>query len=91
MIVAKRLVISGRVQGVGFRFFVVQAARRLEIAGYVRNLRDGTVEIVAEGKPIDVRALEMDVLAGPRYGRPDRIETDDIALSGQYIGFDVRF
>ena len=91
MIVAKRLVVSGRVQGVGFRYFVVQAARRLEITGYVRNLRDGTVEIVAEGKPIDVRALEMDVLAGPRYGRVDRIETADSALSGQYLGFDVRF
>ncbi len=91
MIVAKRLVVSGLVQGVGFRYFVVQAARRLEITGYVRNLRDGTVEIVVEGSPIDVRALEMDVLAGPRHGRVDRIETADMAVSEQHIGFDVRF
>ena len=61
MIVAKRLVVSGRVQGVGFRYFVVQAAEPLGITGYVRNLRDGTVEIVAEGTPMDVRALAMDI------------------------------
>ena len=91
MIVAKRLVVSGRVQGVGFRYFVVQAAEPLGITGYVRNLRDGTVEIVAEGTPMDVRALAKDILAGPRYGRVDDIIKSDAPVSGQYTGFEIRY
>jgi acylphosphatase len=91
MIVGKRLVVSGRVQGVGFRYFVLQAAEPLGITGFVRNLRDGTVEIVAEGSPIDVRALAMDVLAGPRHGRVDEIDKTDIPVTGQYAGFEIRY
>ncbi len=91
MIVAKRLVVRGRVQGVGFRFFVLKTAEQLGITGYVRNLRDGTVEIVAEGTPIDVRAMAMDILAGPRHGRVDDIDKADIPVTGQYTSFEIRY
>ena len=91
MIVAKRLVVSGRVQGVGFRYFVIKAAEPLGVTGYVRNLRDGTVEIVAEGNPMELRTLQMDVLAGPRYGHVDRIDSADLEPSGRYTGFNIRY
>ena len=91
MIVAKRLVVSGRVQGVGFRYFVLRAAEPLGITGYVRNLRDGTVEIIAEGSPIDVRALAMDLLAGPPHGRVDEVDKTDLPITGQYTGFEIRY
>ena len=91
MIRARRLVASGRVQGVGFRYFVVQAAKPRGLTGYVRNLRDGRVEIVAEGLIGDIRGLAMDVLAGPRHGRVDQVDSDDILVSGEYSGFEVRY
>jgi len=88
---AKRLVVSGRVQGVGFRYFVLRAAEPLGITGYVRNLRDGRVEIVAQGTAMDIRTLAMDVLAGPRHGRVDDIDKTDIPVSGDYDGFGIRY
>ena len=91
MIVAKRLVVSGRVQGVGFRYFVVKAAEPLGIRGYVRNLRDGRVEVIAEGTAMDIRALGMDILAGPPHGRVDEIDKSDLPVTGQYSGFEIRY
>lgn len=64
-IVRARLWVSGRVQGVGFRFFVQRAARSLGLAGFVRNLSDRRVEVVVEGPRADVDALVEAVRAGP--------------------------
>jgi acylphosphatase len=50
----RRVYYSGRVQGVGFRFTAQQIARRFDVAGYVRNLPDGKVEMVAEGDPVEI-------------------------------------
>jgi acylphosphatase len=60
------LEIRGRVQGVGFRWFVMDIARELGLAGWVRNRPDGVVEIAAAGKPEAVAKLEAAVSRGPR-------------------------
>lgn len=62
---AVRLRVEGRVQGVGFRWFVRESARRLGLAGTVRNLEDGAVEIDASGPPDALGALERGVREGP--------------------------
>jgi acylphosphatase len=77
---AVRVVIAGRVQGVGFRAFVVQEAKRLDVAGWVRNRRDGTVEAVLIG-PSD--AVEM-IIALCRDG-PALADVRDVAVS-DYAG-----
>jgi acylphosphatase len=60
-----RLVAAGRVQGVGFRRFVELRARGRDVAGWVRNRADGSVEVVVEGAPDVVRALQTDIHRGP--------------------------
>jgi acylphosphatase len=57
--------VSGRVQGVGFRWFVVERARELRLAGWVKNRPDGSVEIAAAGDPPSLELLEAAVVAGP--------------------------
>ncbi|MFH1614688.1 MAG: acylphosphatase [Planctomycetota bacterium] len=54
MIIAKRILFSGRVQGVGFRFTACRIARRRNLSGFVRNLHDGRVEMLAQGAPTDI-------------------------------------
>jgi acylphosphatase len=72
--VASRLLVSGRVQGVGFRWFVVEAARRLNLAGWVRNRPDGTVEVCASGAEPAIRELESLVAQGPSGARVDAVK-----------------
>lgn len=62
---ARRYVISGRVQGVGFRYFVLLAARELGITGWVRNLADGSVEVQAQGDESQLDSLESRLRSGP--------------------------
>lgn len=68
------LIVKGRVQGVGFRWFVVEEARRLGLGGWVRNNSDGTVELCATGKPDALRSLESHVRIGPNGSRVSEIE-----------------
>ena len=82
--------VSGRVQGVGFRYFVMQNAETLGLTGWVRNLRDGRVEVVAEGPH---EALDR-LLAALRKG-PMSAEVGDVAYEfedsrGDFDGFQVR-
>jgi acylphosphatase len=65
MRVARHYVVSGRVQGVSFRFFTYEAAVREDVRGWVRNQPDGTVEILAEGDEESVRRFEQFVRRGP--------------------------
>ena len=69
--------ISGRVQGVGFRWFVLRQAEQLEIRGWARNLPDGRVEVVAVGDPTAIERLEAVLAQGPRMSRVDGIESAD--------------
>ena len=64
-VAVRRAVVEGRVQGVGFRWFVRQEARRLGLAGWVRNLPDGSVELTVAGEESAVRRLLQHVAVGP--------------------------
>jgi acylphosphatase len=68
------LQIRGRVQGVGFRWFVVERARRLGLAGWVKNRADGNVEVAAAGDPAALELLEAAVAAGPAAAEVQQVE-----------------
>ncbi|HYL93798.1 MAG TPA: acylphosphatase [Alphaproteobacteria bacterium] len=71
--IARRYIISGRVQGVGFRWFVDYEARQLGLAGWVRNNVDGTVEALAMGTELQLAALSKKLREGPRASRVDDV------------------
>jgi acylphosphatase len=86
---ARRFLVSGRVQGVGFRFFTQDIARQEGLTGIVRNLADGRVEVVAEGDDESLTRLEAALRRGPSHARVETIEVDDLVPSGRYLGFAV--
>ena len=86
---ARRFVVSGRVQGVGFRFFTQDIARREGLTGIVRNLADGRVEVVAEGDAESLTRLEAALRRGPSHARVEHVEVDDLPASGRYLGFAI--
>jgi len=88
---ATRLLITGIVQGVGFRYFAERSARELGLAGYVRNLQDGRVEVVASGPVERVRQLIDRLRIGPRAGKVDAIEILETDLEDGCDGFEIRF
>jgi acylphosphatase len=65
--------IQGRVQGVGFRWFVHREASELDLRGWVRNTEEGDVEVVASGKESDLAELRASLRRGPRGARVDRL------------------
>ena len=75
---AARFLVRGRVQGVGFRWFVLSEAEGLGVGGLVRNLPDGAVEVIAEGTVQALEALERALRRGPRMAQVDRVEKLDI-------------
>jgi len=77
MRVARRFVISGRVQGVGFRYFARDVALREGVTGWVHNLPDGTVEARVEGESEAVTRVERALRSGPRGARVDEVFVDD--------------
>jgi acylphosphatase len=90
MRVARRFLVSGRVQGVGFRYFTQDAARREGVHGYVTNLDDGTVEAVAEGEAEAMERFERALRRGPSRARVERVMVDDRPPTMVAAGFDVR-
>lgn len=84
-------IVEGSVQGVGFRYFAVETARRLGLHGWVRNRWDGAVETVAEGPRSRVEAYLAAISRGPRAARVDQVETEWQEPSGESSGFSVRF
>jgi len=90
MRVARRYLISGRVQGVGFRFFAEAAGQREGLQGWVRNLPDGRVEIVSEGDAEALERFERVIRQGPPGGRVDGVEIDSTALKIREAGFNIR-
>jgi acylphosphatase len=71
---ARRFIVRGRVQGVGFRWFVEREAHLLGIAGWVRNNHDGSVEVLAQGTRDQLAGLHSRLRAGPRAARVDEVE-----------------
>lgn len=89
MRVARKYFVSGEVQGVGYRFFAQRVAARHQVVGYVRNLRDGRVEVLAEGSPESVEALRDDLAAGPESGHVEQVEELSLEPSGLYVAFRI--
>ena len=75
---ARRWVVGGRVQGVGFRWFVARRAQSLGVIGWVRNLPDGRVEVSACGEALVLDRLEDVLRSGPALARVDSVEKEDI-------------
>jgi acylphosphatase len=84
---AKKYVVSGRVQGVGFRFFVERWAGQLGICGYVKNLWDGTVEVYAIGDGDSHEQLKLRLAEGPGAARISGVSESDEAVDKRYTRF----
>ena len=86
-----RAIVSGRVQGVGFRMSTLQQAKQIGVSGYVRNLMNGNVEIVALGKTEKVEELLQWAKSGPPSARVNNLEVEVIANDGEeFVGFEIR-
>jgi len=88
MRVARRFLVSGHVQGVGFRWFAHDAARREGLSGVVRNQPDGRVEAIVEGDHEAIDRFEAAIRRGPSHARVTNVEVDAIPPSG-HVGFTV--
>ena len=89
--VRMRIVVSGRVQGVGFRYATVTEARRLGLVGWTRNAPDGSVEIVAEGELADIRALVAWCQTGPPMARVRNVVHAEVPRDTQLNEFGMRW
>jgi len=89
MVIARKFLLSGLVQGVGFRFFTQRVAARYQVRGYVRNLADGRVEAWAQGPEKSVEAFKHDITAGPQYSRVDEVEEIVLDPSSEYSSFRI--
>ena len=87
---AVRLFVSGRVQGVGFRYFVAGEARALGLAGFVRNLRDGRVDAEVSGSAARIEALIAACRRGPPGSRVDRVEIVESEAATLPDPFEIR-
>jgi acylphosphatase len=90
MRIARRFVVSGRVQAVGFRYFALDAARREGLHGYVMNNDDGTVEAVAEGESEAVERFERALRRGPSRSRVEHVLVDEMEPTLMTSGFEIR-
>jgi len=86
MALARRFLVTGRVQGVGFRYFAETSAVSLGLRGFVRNLRDGRVEAVAEGAAEALAAFEAALREGPAHARVEAVEKSAVEWTG-YTAF----
>ena len=82
--IARRYFVSGIVQGVGFRYFTQDEAERLKLSGYVRNLRDGRVEIYAIGPPENLSRLRTLLERGPRGAMVQHVAEESAELDAKF-------
>ncbi len=90
-IVRAKIRVYGIVQGVGYRYFVYKAATALGVGGYVKNLPDGSVEVVAQGEKGLVNALIDDIKIGPRYAHVERIDVVWLEPEPNCVEFNYSF
>jgi len=83
--------VSGAVQGVGYRYFAMNAAHELGVTGWVRNLYDGTVQVVAEGPRETLEEFLKHLHRGPHSGRVDDVRFTWFPYQGDFDRFEVRF
>ncbi len=89
--IARKYYISGRVQGVGFRYFVKRKADFYGIAGWVKNLPDGRVEVFAQGDPLVLDEFEKELWKGPSLSRVDDIEIYEVEPTLNTYSFEIKF
>ena len=87
----RRLLVSGKVQGVGFRAFTREQAQALGATGYVRNLDDGRVEALVEGRHAVLGELLRRLRTGPGPAEVTGVESDEVTLSGEHNAFTIRY
>lgn len=85
-----RLIVRGRVQGVGFRYTAREAASECGVAGWVRNLPDGSVEIVAQGSQDAVTRMRQWARRGPRSAVVGSLHEEDLAVDPKLLVFEIR-
>ena len=90
MRIARRFGVTGRVQGVGFRYFVQEAADREGVTGYVCNLPDGSLEAYVEGEADAVTRVERAIRMGPGGARIKDVNVDDEEPAGGYKEFSIK-
>ncbi len=91
MMICVKLTVSGKVQGVGFRWFIKQQANKLGINGTVRNLANGNVEIEVEGEEENVNELIRYAKAGPSFSRVSQVNIEKKTLTKIYKSFEVTY
>ncbi|MEP6534879.1 MAG: acylphosphatase [Bryobacteraceae bacterium] len=88
-LIAQRFVVHGRVQGVGFRHFTLNAANRHNVSGYARNLADGSVEVYARGTAAQLSELAGSLRTGPPFSDVRWVDVSEAALE-KHTGFRIR-
>ena len=88
---ARRVFVTGKVQGVGFRAFTQEQAALLGVIGYVRNLTDGRVEVLVEGRRAVLAEMMRRLETGPAAAEVRSVETEDLPSSGQHETFTIRY
>ncbi|MBI5931018.1 MAG: acylphosphatase [Chloroflexi bacterium] len=84
-------VVCGRVQGVSFRYYTEQRANELGLVGWVRNRGDGSVEVVAEGSPEQLRIFEEFLNHGPTSARVEGVEKEYWSATGEFTRFRIKY
>lgn len=84
---ARRYIVSGRVQGVGFRNYVEHVAEKLGVSGYVRNRRDGSVEVYAVGDPERLKQLRAALQKGPLMSNVTNVAEESDRVDEKYVGY----
>jgi len=88
--IAVRLIVSGRVQGVGFRYYVYRLMEKYPLYGYVRNLPTGQVEVILEGDAGIIEAVIPAIKQGPSFSCVTGIDIERMNYTGTFYNFDVR-
>jgi acylphosphatase len=89
--IRKRVIISGRVQGVAFRAYTRAVARKAETTGWVRNLQDGRVEAVIEGASKNVDSVVSWCKTGPPSSRVEKVTVYDEQATGEFADFEITY
>lgn len=84
-----KLIISGRVQGVGFRYFIARIAGELGLTGYAKNLFTGEVEVIAEGRKEFLEALIVKAKTGPAHSKVEHCRVEWLDFEKKYDNFEV--
>ncbi|MBN2029380.1 acylphosphatase [bacterium] len=91
MVARAHIIVSGMVQGVGYRYFVCKNARRMELTGWVKNLMSGEVEIEVEGPKGLVESFIQELWTGNAWATVRNVDVRWEPYRGKYTGFDITF